>query len=212
GGRTSPVEWAFAPTGDSSVVGAIRGVVWDGMAERGVEGATVELLGTGHTTVTDPAGEFMLPRVPVGEHRITFSHPELSAWGLGPPLVPVDVKESLSSDIRLEMPSFRSVAGAICRGGGLRSLAILVGDVVGADGVGLSDVDVVLEWTNEEGGSRERREVRSSSSGHFVACGIPPDVSIRVDLRVDGALIRGFQLSVPRGRVEYRRVQLPLAP
>lgn len=210
GAEATPMEAVPPESFDPDVVGAVRGVVWDSVAGRGLEGAKVEIVGTELTATTDAAGEFVFPRVPEGEHRITFSHPEPQAWGLGAPLLPLEVEERFTTEAHLAVPSFRRVAGALCQGSGLRARAIVTGDVVGADGVGLADVTVVLGWEEEGRELPEREELRVSARGHFVACRIPPEVPLTVDLRVDGRLIRGFEVTVPPEGIVYRRIQLPL--
>jgi len=207
----TPLELEVRETTGGGSVGGVRGVVWDSIGDGGLEGATVSILGTDLTATTDEAGEFVFPSVPVGLRRLTFVHPEPSAWGVGSPLVAVDVEERRTSDARLAVPGFRSVASVVCRGGGLRARAVLVGDVVGADGVGLADVTLVLRWPAEnEDEPTVRREVRADPDGSFVVCTIPPETSVQVDARVDGVLIRGFQVTVADRGIEYRRMQLPL--
>lgn len=212
GARAEVLDLTPSPPADTGVVGAIRGVVWDSVGGRGLEGATVSVLGTPLAVTTDAGGGFVLARVPEGGHRLTFTHPEPAAWGLGPPLVPVEVEEGFTTDVRLAIPSFRRVAATICQGGGLRSRAVLVGDVVDTDGVGLSDVTAVLSWMQPGADLPVRREVRASPDGHFVACAVPPDVELMVDVRVDGVLVRGYRVTVPEGDVVYRRMALPLRP
>ena len=205
---------AFSPA-EADGVGAVRGVVWDSVSSRGLEGARVTVVGTDLEAVADASGEFILPSVPRGERLLTFTHPEPSAWGLGPPLVSVDVREHVTADTRLAVPGFRRVAATLCQGGGLRARAVLVGDVVGADEAGLADVVVVLSWPRPGAAEAElpaRREVRADPDGHFVACSVPPGVPVSVDVRVDGVLVRGYRITLPEEGVAYRRLQLPLAP
>lgn len=213
GGRATPLEPQVEAPLDPSAIGSISGVVYDNVGERGLGGATVSILGTDLTTVTDDDGGFGFLSVPVGERRLTFSHPEPEAWGLGPPLVSVEVRELRTTETRLEVPSFRRVAAVLCRGSGLQSRAVLAGDVVGADGAGLGQAVVVLTWPGEEDDAPPaRRELRPDADGHFVACAIPPETVIRVDVRIDGSLIRGFEISVPEERIAYRRMRLPIGP
>lgn len=211
GGKATPLVERQASEGDPDAVGAVRGVVRDSVGGRVLEGATVRVLGTDLEAVTDGAGEFVLPSVPVGGHRISFTHAEVEAWGLGPTLAEVEVEERLTTEVRLSVPGFRSVASVVCQGSGLRARAVLVGDVVGADGAGLPDVTLVLTWPAEDDDDAPvREEVRADASGHYATCTIPPDTPLQVDLRIDGSLIRGFSIMVPLERIEYRRVQVPL--
>ncbi len=120
------------------------------------------------------------------------------------------MRELRTTETRLEVPPFRQVAAVVCRGSGLQSRAVIVGDVVASDGAGLGDALVVLTWAAQEGDPPVRREVRVDADGHFVLCAIPAETAIRVDVRVDGTLIRGFEVSVPEERIVYRRMRLPL--
>lgn len=99
----------------------------------------------------------------------------------------------------------------ICQGSGLQSRAVIVGDVVRSDGTGLDQTVVVLTWPGEDQRDPSVRwEVRADADGHFAACTVPPDTPVQVDVRVEGSLIRGFEITVPESRIVYRRMQLPL--
>ncbi len=213
GGTASPLEATTRAPAEGGAVGAVRGVVYDSVGDRRLQGATVSVFGTALSAITDARGEFVLPVVPAGEQRLTFSHPDPRAWGLGAPLVSVDVKPRLTSDVTLAVPGFRRVAGVVCQGGGLRAEAVLVVEIQSSDGVAMEDVPLVLSWPG--GGSDEpappvRREGRTGPGGRFVSCTIPSEKPVSVDLRIEGRLIRGFDVTMPFEAVVYRRVQVPV--
>lgn len=212
GGRAVALEATSSRLDPDGGIGAVRGVVFDSVAGRPLAGATVSILGTGQSVLTDDAGEFIFPSVAAGEHRLTFSHPELAAWGLGASLVPVEVDEHRTADVDLGVPGFRTVASAVCQGSGLGAEAVLVGNIVRADGVGMGGVSVMATWPprdGDRGDDPRRHDTRTDPDGRFVACTLPAQIPVAVDMHIDGVLVRAFEVTIPMERVVYRRVQVP---
>ena len=53
--------------------GLLRGTVYEAGSQRRLAGANVRLLGTVLGTISNLQGEFVIPRVPVGQYRLRVS-------------------------------------------------------------------------------------------------------------------------------------------
>lgn len=193
----------------SGAVGSIYGSVFDSIRGRGLAGATVSILGTRFQATTDEGGAFALTDVPVGEHDITFFHPDPQAWGLGSSFVHVEVEEGVSTRADLALPAFRQAARLVCMGSGGDAESVLIGEVVNADGEGYGNVELEIVWNVDVGrsGVREREiEGRTGSDGHFVVCTIPGETTVRVRANIEGTWTRGFVATLRAREITYRQL------
>jgi hypothetical protein len=213
GGRVSPLATASVNMDRVGEVGSIRGTVYDSIRSRGLSGATVSILGTRYQTRTDRLGEFLLTNVPVGDHQLTFFHDDPTAWGLGSPLVTIEVEPELRSNAYLALPSFRQTARVLCMGSGAEAETVLSGHLVDANGVGLGNVTVELLWreTRMAGQAYDmKHEIRTGSDGRFVACTIPAEEVISVRANLGGRWVEGFEVTAPWAEIVYRRMMVPI--
>lgn len=212
GGRLTPLETPSVDRGRLGAVGSIRGVVYDSIRGRGLEGATVSIIGTRFEAVTDDAGAFVITDVPVGEHHVTFFHDDPDAWGLGSPYEVVEVDESRASSVRLALPSFRQAARILCMGSGPVADAVLLGEIVDAAGEGLGNMTIEVAWDEEDVSGvvvTNTQEYRTGSDGRYYVCTAPSEMLLRVRLRLDERWIEGFQVTLPHHDVTYRQVRMP---
>jgi Carboxypeptidase regulatory-like domain len=214
GGRVRRLTTAAGDADRTRAFGAIRGIVFDSIRGGGLAGATVSVLGARFRTTTDRSGGFVLLDVPVGEHSVSFSHPDPEAWGLGSPLARVEVEEAVTSVVYLALPGFRQAASVVCMGSGLDAESVLVGRVVDPNGDGLGNVALEMTWRSDrEGGaaSEWRLGARTGSDGRFVVCTIPGDVEVRVRANVEGRWVEGFEVPLPMREITYRQLVIPIA-
>ena len=212
GGQVSPIERAAA-AGPPTAFGAVRGVVWDSIRGRGLEGATVSVFGTRVQARTDAYGRFYLPDVPTGEQKLTFYHDDTEAWGLGGSLVPVDVAESGEARAELAIPSFRQVARIVCLGSGGGAETVLLGRIVDAGERPLANLPMSFEWPKDDVDGIEVVEevpARTGSDGRFVVCSLPAGRTVTVRAEVAGSWIELFGEPMPPGEIVYRQVTIPL--
>ena len=71
---------ASPAAGQETGLSTVSGTVFDSIAATPLAGAEVTLAGGTFTAVTDAQGRFRI-QVPPGSYPVTFSHPDLSAWG-----------------------------------------------------------------------------------------------------------------------------------
>jgi hypothetical protein len=190
--------------------GAIRGVVYDSIRGTGLPDARVTILGTSFEATADALGEFVLTNVPVGRHNVTFFHADPNAWGLGSSFVEVDVKENLTSDVSLTVPSFRQAALALCMGGGGgEAQTVVVGHLLGPRRQPMARTPIELGWTSDERldeAGRRRLAATTGSDGRFVACTVPGEVEVTLRVRVDDEWVVSAVFTPPTGQVTYREV------
>jgi hypothetical protein len=190
--------------------GAIRGVVYDSIRGTGLPDARVTILGTRFDATTDSLGEFVLTNVPIGRHNVTFFHSDPNAWGLGSSFVDVDVKENLTSDVSLAVPSFRQAALALCMGGGgVEAQTVVVGHLLGPGRRPMARTPIELRWMFDEGlaeASTRRLPATSGSDGRFVVCTVPGEVEVALRVRVDDEWVVAAVFTPPTGQVTYREV------
>jgi hypothetical protein len=184
------------------VVGAqttVTGVVLDGMANRPLSAATVQLVlasdpaGRMQTTQTDGDGVFHLDGVAPGSYLLTFTHQRLDELGIELPPRRIDVTRAVPTlRYDLSVPGPRALARVLC-GERADSSGVLAGRVIDADrGAAVASGSVSASWVDLRLiGSTVQRVPRGlkanvDDAGRFAICGVPSDVSVRV-LAVAGA-------------------------
>jgi hypothetical protein len=196
--------------------GAIRGVVYDSINGRPLEGATVYLSGTVHRTTTDNAGNFELRNVPPGKYIITHSHSSLDSLPAFPAPTFVDVKPLDTAVIPLAVPSVRTLLASVCSEPPAgrdndRTLFGFIRDERGNPMEGVSVTATFKRYTDARvGDSRftldnRSATTRSDAAGHYRICNLPGDT--RIDL-VAGESDRKAKLQVVLSGRAYRRADL----
>ena len=117
----------------------VRGVVFDSLTMRGLAGATVQIAeATGKSwtksAITDSTGAFEVPDVPAGTYLVGFFHAKVDSLGLAATTLRLDVRTAQPIQVRLAVPSPRTIARALCgRGSVTDSTGLLMGYLRGAD-------------------------------------------------------------------------------
>lgn len=208
GGRVSPREFRPVAVDETGSRGGIGGVVWDSIRGRGLEGATVSVVGTGLQAVTDSAGAFSMDGVPVGAHQVAFSHEDPRAWGLGSPFVDVQVREDQTTRTYLALPGFRQTARSVCMGSGNDAETVLLGHVTDRNGEPLGNAGLRLSWRQRD--LPVSREIRSGSDGRWVSCTLPAGIDVAMDVWLNERWVRAFNVPLLGEDIVYRRVLLPV--
>lgn len=199
GGR---VVRAAGPEGEARYAegtAAVQGIATDSLGGGGpLEGARIEVEGTGIWTRSDSAGSFRLARVPAGTQRIVASVPELELAGLELPSTDLVVREDGRYFVDLATPSPETVRERACGpeegvGGnaGVEPVA-LVGRVTGPDGTPVPGARVTAAWSRQsivvraEGEAQvsrtpTSREVRAGPDGGYLVCGLPGGTGITLE-------------------------------
>lgn len=202
----------------------LAGVVYDSLRGRRLEGARVELLGTGHGAVTDARGRFRIPGVQQGAYRAVFRHPALDRLGLEPPEQVVQVRQGELVESRLALPGPETLARQLCPDANDDG-AVLVGRVTGPEGQPAGGARVAVVWPGDgagdagggagagegagdrrgdpgDAGRHVHREVTADAEGRFRLCGVPSEArEVAVRASVEGGISE-----VERIGVEGRRL------
>lgn len=139
----------------TSTTGTLEGVVVDSLGLEAVQGATVELMGTGETTETDSTGTYFFSELPPGSYRVTFTHPKLDDFGYRPEPSTVDVARGEVTSARLRMPSRKALLAALCEAElgqeRPRGTGVLVGRIL-EEGTGLPLAGAVVRigWADHD--------------------------------------------------------------
>jgi hypothetical protein len=169
--------------------GVVVGTVYDSIGMRPLAGAAVQMLQPGLqpvATVTDASGAFRFVDLAAGKHFIAFSHPALDSLGLEFQPNTVNVAEADTVELKLAIPSARSIARMLCPHTEATSpVGALIGFVRSAeDGAPLGGSTV---WVRFDDYVVSRRRVQRDSMGHrvvthangyFVICDVPAGVTV----------------------------------
>jgi hypothetical protein len=175
----------------SSTLGSVRGVVYDSLAGKPLEGARVWIVGsTGVGVETDAAGRFRIDSVPPGRAVIAFEHNDLDSIGLSNNARRITVLSGQPTAVALEVPSLATMYRAACGAGtevrNARDSGVVFGTV---EDVGtrarLAGARVAVSWVAARIGSargvevtRPGMTVSTDSVGNFYACGVPKEYVI----------------------------------
>lgn len=179
----------------------VAGVVHDSVRGGPLEGARVELVGTGRTDTTGAQGRFRFAGVPRGGYRVRGRHPFLAGLGLDPRTAEVDVRPGRLVEARLAVPGLEALARQVCPEGG-EGTGALVGQVRSGAGEPAPGARVAAVWPagdGEGGGSGDwiHRSARTGDRGYFRLCGVPVgrEVALRAEHRAGVGSVTETRLS-----------------
>jgi len=182
-------------------LGAVRGVVYDSMAQAPLADAAVFLWNTPHRAVTDADGAFLIDDVPSGEYTLLFYHARLGEMGISAGPRAVFVPPSDTVDVELATPSTFTMMVTPCMledvGPGTGSVAGWVGD--GASGMSLPGAHVLLTWTPQGATRPQRLEVQTDAAGWYRTCVAPSGIPISATATFLGRAGLRRELSVEEG-------------
>ena len=214
-GLGAPVP-AQTPTATETTV---RGVVFDSLAMRGLAGATVQIAeGTGkpwtRSVNTDSTGAFEVAGVPMGTYLVGFFHTKIDSLGLAATTLRLDVRTALPIQLRLAVPSPRTIARALCgRGSVTDSTGLLMGYLRGADNsMPRPNGTVVVTWSELiiETGSISRTmpsvEASSGPTGLVAVCGVPLGSPILLQAASASDSSGSFEVTIPASGFLHRDV------
>lgn len=170
---------AAAAGGVQSQTGAVRGVVFDSIAEAPLKDAAVFLWNTHHRATSDGEGHFLLPDVPVGDYTLLFFHQQLGEMGISPGPKRIHVAAGDTVDVDLGTPSPFTLQVSRCLletpQPGRVAVAGRISD--GETGMPLP-AHVTLSWKAEGAPSLETLELAADDNGWYGTCAAPADVPI----------------------------------
>lgn len=183
----------------------LQGFVLDSIHDGGLAKAVVIVEGTGRTGITQADGRFRVDSVPVGKHRIMVLHPLLDTLGVVMRMPdPFDFTKDVNT-LDLSLPSGERLASVFCTAAQRqRGPALMIGFVRDPDTNGPavgSKVSLVYQGTDIIGRKQPAtvREVQVDSAGLYRICGLPADMSGKVQVYRNGVSSGEVPIAVTRG-------------
>ena len=191
--------WCSAFAASSlSAQATISGTVTDGLVDRPLVAATVQLVlasdptGKMRTSVTDTAGTYRIVAVPPGRYLLDFVHHRVDELGVELPPRVVDVAAGVTT-LRhdLAIPGPRALARVLCGGERADSAGAIAGRILNAEtGLAAGAGSVTASWVELRVSAAEvhrtPRTLRAplDDAGRFAICGIPSEIPVRVEAAV----------------------------
>lgn len=169
--------------------GRITGSVYDSLITNApLAQATVVVVGTNLSRVTDARGRFVIDSAPVGHVQLTFFHSVLDSVGMGAGTWALDVAAANESVVKLATPSGQTLRGTLCPGlADSSNTGLVMGRVRDVDrGEPITGARISTRWLEvlfgPRGPSAEKFETSAASvsSGAFALCAVPLDVPVFV--------------------------------
>ena len=160
--------------------GAVRGTVYDSIAQAPLRDAAVFLWNTPYKAVSNADGEFLIPNVPQGPYTLLFFHTKLGEMGISPGPMPIEVTADDTVDVSLATPSRFTMRVSRClmedRPAGAGAIAGHVDD--GRSGMGMPHAHVTLSWAAENGSRPQQLDLDADAEGWYETCDAPSGTPI----------------------------------
>jgi len=187
----------------------LQGFVMDSIHNAPLVDALVAVEGTGKSGKTTAEGRYRIENIPPGSHRVVVTHPLLDTVGLQMRTPAYPFAAGQAHDLDLAIPPGEKIAMAICNSA-QRNLgpAAMVGFVKDADiSAPVTGAKVELVYTVTDVIGRKRQTVRSAlsdSSGMYRICGLPGDMSGKVQVFRNGVSSGEVVAEVTNGFLSLR--------
>jgi len=187
----------------------IQGFVIDSVHNGPLAKAVVLVEGVSRQTMTDIDGRFTIDSIPPGEHRVMVLSAVLDTLGLSMRTPPYTFTAGKTSELDLSIPSPERISTAICPSAQrMRGPAAMVGFVRDPDtkepAIG-SKVQLVYYEPDLIGRKQLRtREATVDSSGLYKICGLPGDMSGKVQVFRNGVSSGEVAAEVSNGFLALR--------
>jgi hypothetical protein len=181
-----------------SETAALTGRVYDEDVGSPLPGAVVRIEGTEHSVRSDDDGRFSIPDLPAGRYAVTFRHPTLDRYGLAAEPVTLDLVPGDAAPLDLVVErGFREArlrercAAVDPEAAGHGEAGVIVGEARDArSGEPLRNALVQVYWDTFARDVafwryRDGLVLRTGGDGSFLACGVPVDRAVRIE--VEGA-------------------------
>lgn len=203
----------------------ISGIVFDSLAMRGLGGATVQITDARgqawtRTAEADGAGRFEFTDVPIGAYLLGFFHAKLDSLSLGSRTLRVDVRTEQPMQVRLAIPSARTIARSVCGPNAVSdSTGLLMGYLRGADNsMPRANGTLSLRWAEiiiEKNSLRRHvptTEASSGAAGLYAVCGAPVGTPLMLQAASATDSSGSFEVTIPASGFLHRDVFVaPLA-
>jgi Carboxypeptidase regulatory-like domain len=187
----------------------LQGFVMDSVHGAPLVNAKVSIVGTTRSSVTDADGHYRIDSIPPGSHSVVVEHPVLDTIGVQMRTPAYAFGAGESRDLDLAIPTAERIATAFCTSAmRMRGPAAMVGFVRDPDtkepAVG-SKVQLVYYEPDPIGRRQLRtREVTVDSTGLYRICGLPGDMSGKVQVFRNGVSSGEVPAEVTNGFLALR--------
>ncbi len=214
GGEVSGVTSATGSSEFAAATATLAGSGWDSVAARPLAGATIELMGTSHSTTTNTLGYFRMTGLPDGTYLVAVRHPRMDSLGIVPPLRPIELVAGRETTLRFGVPSafaMDTTPGSIRvrdRTVGTGRDATISGRVAKASGAPIAGAEaiVVVDSANSRG-----LVAVADADGRFRLDGVPPGPR-KVIVRLMGYSTESLLLDPTEGESVELEATLALRP
>jgi hypothetical protein len=188
---------------------AVQGFVMDSVHNIPLANANVIVEGASRSGMTNADGRYRIDSVPPGQHRIMVLHPVLDTLGIQMRTPAYPFVAGQSHELDLTIPGGERLASALCNSvWRSRGPAVLVGFVRDPDTNGPalgSKVSLVYNETDIIGRKKPiLRETPVDSAGFYRICGLPGDMSGKVQVFRNGVSSGEVPAEVTNGFVALR--------
>lgn len=210
---TQPIAQAAAPA--PPALATVQGMVVDSIHDAPLVGASVQVEGTTRGAMTGDDGRYRIDSIPPGAHRIVIGHALIDTIGVSLVSPPMQFTAGTTDTIDLAIPSAERLVAALCPPAMLKMWGpgAVVGFVrdpdTGAPAIG-SKVQLVYEQADPLGFKKTPRvrEVLVDSAGNYRICGVPGDMSGKIQVFSKGVSSGEVPASVDNGFLGLRSLSI----
>ena len=179
------------PPAGAGAFASIKGFLTDSIHSTSLSKALVIIEGANRSTATDADGHYRIDSIPPGPHRVTVLHPLLDTLGVLMRSPEIAFTAGEVRDLDLSIPSPDRLASVFCTSAQRsRGPAMMVGFVRDPDSNGPAigaKVQLVYYEPDLIGRKQLRtREATVDSTGGYKICGLPGDMSGKVQVFRNG--------------------------
>lgn len=188
----------------------LRGVVFDSVAGKPLDGAIVQVAATNspdapRTATTDAQGQFRLAGLPVGRYVIGFYHDALTMLGLDAPTRVIELGAASDVTVELAIPSSEAIRALRCGASDPNAAGMLVGFARDAERrSAIAGLRVAVHWRAfalDSGDYRvvtDRRVATIEPDGSYLVCHLPTEVPLDLQAGAVGhRVVEGTVVNLP---------------
>jgi hypothetical protein len=198
---------------------SVGGIVFDSLEMTPLRGAVVQIADANgaswsHSFETGSDGRFRFADVPAGTYLVGFFHSKLDALSLTSPTLRIDVRTDKPIQLRLTIPSARTIARSLCGPKAVKdSTGLLMGYLRGADNaMPRLNGTVRVRWSEiviEKRAIRRTAPAFDASSGPtglVAICGIPLGTPVVLQAASESDSSGAFELTIPSSGFLHRDI------
>lgn len=205
----SQLQAQATPAPASARFSALKGMVIDSLHESPLINATVLIDGTERVAFTDKDGRYLVDSIQPGKHRVTVMHPLLDTLGITMRTPEYNFVAGQVHELDVPIPGAEFIAKRVCTAAQQNlGPAVILGFVKDPDThapVVNAKVELVYDQADIIGRKSPRvRSGMTDSSGAYKICGLPKDMSGKVQVFRNGISSGEVPMEIENGFVGLR--------